>query len=159
MTKSISVFGEKFDGTVTKWDEWKFNLLTTVKGRSSECGEAMEDVLQKAGLTKDLSANRVDTDAQRKYGTQLFKVLCWLTIGEAKIVVRSVNDKGAGWCGFAALCLLSQRFNPKTSARILQYLTTVLSPAPVKDVRMLDRAIEGWESKRSRLKSEFGERF
>ena len=57
------------------------------------------------------------------------------------------------------MCLLSRRFNPKTPARILQSLTAVLSPPPVKDVRLLERAIEEWESKRSRLKSEFNESF
>ena len=70
-----------------------------------------------------------------------------------------MNDKGAGWCGFAALCLLSQRLSPKTPARILQYLSVVLSPPPVKDVRLLERAIDEWDSKRFRLKSEFNEEF
>ena len=41
----------------------------------------------------------------------------------------------------------------------MQYLTTVLSPSPVKDIRLLERAIEEWDSKRSRLKSEFNEEF
>ena len=112
-------FCEKFDGMVTKWDEWKFTLLTTVKGRSAECGDAMDDVLGKAAFTRDLTAIRIDTTAKEKFSNQLFKVLCWLTTGEANIVVRSVNDKGVGWCGFAELCLLSQRFESKTTVRIL----------------------------------------
>ena len=150
---------DKFDGTLSKWEEWKFNLIISIKARSSECGVAMEDTLQKAGLTRDLSAIRVDTEAKAKYSEPLFKVLVMLTTGEASVVVRSVNDKGAGWCGFAALCLLSQRFNPKTPARILQNLTTVLNPTPVKDVRLLERAIEEWEAKRNRMKTEFDEEF
>ena len=84
----------------------------------------------------------VTKDVKSKYGSELFGVLCSLTGGEANVVVRSVIQKGAGYCGFAALCVLSQRFNPKTPARILQYLTTVLNPTPVKDVRLLERAVE-----------------
>ena len=53
--------------------------------------------------------------------------------------------------------MLSQRVNPKTLARILQFLSVILSPAPVKDVRLLERAVEEWELKRGKLKVEFDE--
>ena len=149
---------DRFDGTLAKWDEWKFNLLMAFSV-APDLAVAMRDTVMKAGLTNDLNAIRVDQEAMDKYSQPLFRTLCLLTTGEANVVVRSANDRGAGFCGFAALCLLSQRFNPKTPGRVLQYLTTVLSPAPVKDVRLLQRAVEDWEAKRGRLKAEFDEEF
>lgn len=151
---------EKFDGGGgVQWEEWKFQLLMTIRGKSPECAKGMDEALYQAGLTRELDAIVIDSAVKDKFGASLFKTLVQLTTGEANVVVRSVNDRGGGWCGFAALCLLSQRFNPKTPARVLQYLTAVLSPPPVKDVRLLERAIEEWESKRCRLKSEFAEEF
>ena len=150
---------DKYGGEVGKWQEWLFNLCVAVSGVSPECVVVMEDVVKKAGLIKDITAITVDATIKDKFGSELFGVLCSLTAGEANVVVRSVVQKGVGYCGFAALCLLSQRFNPKTPARILQYLTTVLNPTPVKDVRLLERAVEEWELKQGKLKVEFGEEF
>ena len=84
----------------------------------------------------------IKKEVKEKFAAELFSVFCSLTPGEASVVVRSIIQTGAGYCGFAALCMLIQRFNPKTPARVLQFLATVLNPAPVKDVRLLERAVE-----------------
>ena len=60
-------------------------------------------------------------------------------------------------CGFCAFYALNQRFNPKTPARTLQFLHQVINPPKVKDIRLLPKAIEDWEAKKSKLHSEFGE--
>ena len=44
-------------------------------------------------------------DFRKKYAAELFSVLCSLTAGEAKIVVRGVIQKGSGFCSFTAICL------------------------------------------------------
>ena len=152
---------EKYSGESGKWQEWLFGVCVAVSGISPECVMAMEDVVKKAGMIRDITTldELVNLEVKHKFGSELFGVLCSLTAGEANVVVRSVLQKGAGYCGFAALCMLSQRFNPKTPARILQFLTTVLNPAPVKDVRLLERAVEEWELKKGKLKVEFGEEF
>ena len=74
-------------------------------------------------------------------------------------MVRSILDKGAGYCGFAAMHAFNTRFNPKTPTRILQFLSVVVQPPPVKDIRLLAKAVEDWESKKMKLKSEFKEEF
>ena len=150
---------EKYGGEAGKWQEWLFGVCVAVSTVSPECVREMEEVVKRAGLIKDLSALEIKRDVKDKFGSELYGVLCSLTAGEANVVVRSVLQKGAGYCGFAALCLLSQRFNPKTPARILQFLTTVLNPPLVKDVRLLERAVEEWELKQGKLKVEFGEEF
>ena len=149
---------EKYSGEAGKWQEWLFGVCVAVSGIASECCLAMEEVVKHSGTIKDLATLEtvLPTDMKKRYGSELFGVLCSLTGGEANVVVRSVIQKGAGYCGFAALCVLSQRFNPKTPARILQYLTTELNPTPVKDIRLLERAVEEWEIKKGKLKVEFG---
>lgn len=150
---------EKYNGEAGKWQEWLFGVCVAVSGVAAECCLAMEEVVKASGTIKDIvKLEEVVTQTVRgRYGSELFGVLCSLTGGEANVVVRSVIQKGAGYCGFAALCVLSQRFNPKTPARILQYLTTVLNPTPVKDIRLLERAIEEWEIRKGKLKIEFQE--
>ena len=110
-----------FDGSLAgvKWEEWQFDFLRAVHARSAECGDVLESVLREAGSTSDLTSISVEPQV-RKHGPQLFSILCGLTTGEANLIVRSTNEKGAGYCGFAALCLLSRRYNPKTPARVLQ---------------------------------------
>ena len=152
---------EKFLGEAGKWQEWLFAVCVAVGSVSRECVLAMEDVIKQAGSIRDVATldTVVKADVKKKFGAELFGVLCALTGGEANVVVRSIVQKGAGYCGFAALCALSQRFNPKTPARILQFLSTVLNPPSVKDVRLLERAVEEWEIKIGKLKVEFDEEF
>ena len=150
---------DKFSGDTTKWQEWLFNVFVAVSGVSAECVLAMEDVVKNASATSNPENLHLLVQKQTldKYKSELFGVLCSLTEGEANVVVRSTIQRGLGYCGFAALCLLSQRFNPKTPARVLQLLTTVLNPKAVKDVRVLARAVEEWELQRGKLRAEFGE--
>ena len=152
---------EKFGGEAGKWQEWLFAVCVAVGSVSPDCILAMEDVTKQAGSIRDVAMLDavVKADVKKKFSAELFGVLCALTSGEANVVVRSIIQKGAGYCGFAALCALSQRFNPKTPARILQFLSTVLNPPSIKDVRLLERAVEEWEIKIGKLKVEFEEEF
>ncbi len=73
-----------------------------------------------------------DDGLMKKYGAEMFSILCELTGGEANSVVRGVNNKGMGHCGFCAFYALNHRFNPKTPARTLQFLHLVVNPPKVK---------------------------
>ena len=150
---------EKFVGSGGDWQEWTFSLIVATSKVALDCSKAMEEVIRQSGTIKDLNSleNAAKPEIMNKYGSELFSILCMLTGGEANVAVRSCVSKGGGYCGFAALCILSQRFNPKTPARILQYLATVLNPTPVKDVRLLERAMEEWEIRRGKLRAEFQE--
>ena len=52
---------------------------------------------------------------------------------------------------------MSYRFNPRTTARALQILITVVKPPLVMDVRMIPKAVEEWTLRRSILREEFHE--
>ena len=90
---------EKYGGETAKWQEWLFAVCVAISGISKDCVVAMEGVVQKAGLVKNISEMDMDKDLQNKFGSELFGVLCSLTSGEANVVVRSVLQKGGGYCG------------------------------------------------------------
>ena len=141
---------------MAEWDDWRHQLLVGCH-RQPDLPKAMKDVMRQAGVSTDVKDITLDPDVKRRFSLTLYRQLSLLTTGEALTVVRSVEDKFADQCGFGALALLSQRFNPKTPARALQQWASVLDPPRVKDVRLLQRTIEEWESRRGKLKSEFGE--
>ena len=81
-----------------------------------------------------------------EFNGESFGMLCGVTGGEPNVVVRgaAVKEKRKQR-GFMALKFLADRFNPKTLARLLQFLSKVIRPAVVKDVRVLRKAVEEWD--------------
>jgi hypothetical protein len=152
---------DKYDGSESKWTEWLFNLQVAVGRASNECFLALDHLMKntpeevKAGVLNDV----VTTEVRTKYTGELLGILCELTTGEANVVVRSIIDKGLGYCGFGGLVALKLRFNPKTPTRILQQLIGVISPPQVKDLRFVAKAIEDWEAKKAKLKMDHDESF
>jgi len=152
----------KFGGEGDKWNEWIFNLKVAVGAVSKECrdgmvavmdGELVEDGLD--AVEGALTGKGLETSVREKYGQELFEVLCWLTEGEANMVVRRVVLKQGEQCGFMALRMLAKRFNLKTPARMLQHLGEIIRPGIVKDIKALPRMVEEWEAKVGRFESEY----
>ena len=152
---------DKYTGAAGTWQEWSFDFITATTAvipavgmvldamnKASESSVTVEAVNRVPGMTEELKTS---------YGTELFTVLNGLTSGDASGVVRGVISKVGERCGFAAFYALNCRFNPKTPGRMLQFLLTVTNPPPVKDVRLLPKAIEDWESKKAALEREFNE--
>ena len=152
---------EKYTGSPGTWSEWSFDFITTTQGINLPVGKILEAMNKASESTvTEAAVNRVAgiTDAiKREHGAELFTVLNSLTSGDAAGVVRGVIAKIGRRCGFAAFYALNCRFNPKTPARMLQYLTTVTNPAPIKDARLIPKCIEDWEARRSTLEAEFEE--
>ena len=108
--------------------------------------------------TKEKVETLVGKEEVERYGGELFRVLSSLTKGEANTVVRSAAIGQDGrQNGFLALKLLSNRFNPKTPAKLFRALMEILVPGIVKEVRDVPRAVEEWEVKCARVVEEYGE--
>ena len=90
---------EKFTGETGKWQEWLFGVCVAVSGLSTDCCQAMEEVVKMSATIKNLQSLEavITTDIKNRFGSELFGVLCSLTGGEANVVVRSVIQKGAGY--------------------------------------------------------------
>jgi hypothetical protein len=70
-------------------------------------------------------------------------MLSSLVSGEAMTVIRGVLT-GDGWLAWAKL---SARFDPRTPAKALMSMLTVMNPKKVKEIRYLSAAVEDWEVK------------
>ena len=106
-------------------------------------------------ITLEGVKKEVGEEMSRKYGGELYGVLCGLTTGEANVVVRGVTDKFKEQCGFVAVKVLSDRFNPKTPARLLQYLSALIKPVQVRDIRQVAKAVEELDMKINKLRGEW----
>ena len=157
---------DKFTGAEGTWQEWSFNMLMTVAQVDPTLGQGLEELKKDVKpLTDDMFISGsslagfeyLDLDMCTNFGPALFGVMCSLTGGEANAIVRGVSVNGGHRCGFRAFYALNLRYNPKTPARMLRFLTQVVNPAQVKNIRELPLAIEKWEAKRAMLKSEFDE--
>ena len=155
---------DMFSGDVGKWSEWLFNLLVCLGQASIAAEKAVERVVDgkqtfvNSQQIRDLLVELGFGDGfYEKFSGELFSVVCGITSGEANGVVRGVVAKGFGYCGFAALSQLAHRYNPKTPARLLQCVLGAISPAPVKNVRDLPRAIQDWETLLAKLSRDFSE--
>ena len=151
---------DKYTGVAGTWQEWSFNFVNATSGVNKAVGLVLERIGQQCEtqLTRDNLRKVVSDEICQKHGAELFGVLCSLTGGDANGVVRGILAKHNMRCGFAAYFMLNVRFNPKTPARALQFLHTVVNPNPIKDVRLIPKGIEDWESRRSVMENEFGEK-
>jgi hypothetical protein len=131
-------------GEEGKWQEWMHSFQVQLGMVSTKAREAVDNLLNKemAVVSATKVKEEVGEEVVEKMGGELFGVLCGMTGGEANTVVRGVVAKEGVQCGFTALKSLAERFNPKTPARLLQFLAEVIRPGVVKDVRYLRKEVE-----------------
>ena len=143
---------DKFGGEESKWNEWFFNFRVCLIGVHQTAAKFAEEVVATAAgpVTVETIDLVVPREVKMLVSAELYGILCGLTSGEANVVVRSMVDKGLGYCGFAAIHALAVQFNPRTPTRILQYLGGVINPPALKDIRLLPRATEDWEAKKGK---------
>ena len=91
----------------------------------------------------------------------MFGVLCSLTTGEAKGVVKGIVDRGYGQDGFKALVELGRRYDTTTATSLLHSYLEVVNPPPIKTEGEVVVGVHKWESKvtalNRRYKEELGE--
>ena len=152
---------DKFEDSMEGWGAWVFNLNTQIGGVSRKVAQLVEKVLvdKEKAATKQRIESLVGKEEVDRYGGEVFRLLSSLTKGEANTVVRSAAIGQDGrHNGFLALKLLSNRFNPKTPAKLFRALMEILVPGMVKEVRDVPRAVEEWEVKCARVAEEYGEK-
>ena len=140
---------EKYGGEEKGWKEWSFSFKAAVGMANpkvqkvlTECERHVEEPAWDE-LTMDLTAEETD-----RRGAELYAVLTTLVSGEAMMILRGVPE-GDGWRGWWKM---AQRFDPKTPARALRSMISVMQPKKVKDPRDLAKVVEEWEVKIKRLK-------
>jgi hypothetical protein len=137
---------DKFDGsTKANWKEFSFQFKVAVGMASPKARAYLEDI-QKAGKSMDFAEvfeNGAGDEQVEKMGTELYAMLSSLVAGEAMTVVRGVLS-GDGWLAWSKVSI---RFDPRTPAKALMSMLSIMIPKKIKDVRSLAAAVEDWECK------------
>ena len=133
------------------WKDFAFQFRTAVGAASSKIRAILDDII-KSGKDPDWDAIFVEwkTEEMDTAGQELYAVLSSVVTGEAMMVVRGVPS-GNGW---EAWSRLFNRFDPRTPAKALMAMMSVMQPKKVKDVRELPSAVEDWEVRIKNLKVE-----
>ena len=150
---------DKFDGDLSKFRGWLFDLLVSIGQVDSELAKELK-VLLSRGLDESWDPERdvgLSMLIYEKYASELYGLLCSLTTGEAKNVLKGIVDSGFQHDGFKALVILNKRFDSKTAASLLQSFLDVVSPTAIKGISEIVSGIHKWESKVAALKSRYNE--
>ena len=146
-----------FKGETAEWDNWT-HVFATCAHKVPGVQRNIEEVLKQSGKVDELNDLVLDRPIMEQYRGAVYHHLVKLTTGEAATLVRTAPLKTGGIkCGFGALALLAQRYNPKTPVRVLHHWGQVIDPPKIKDVRRLQASVEQWDVKRSKLATEYGE--
>jgi hypothetical protein len=141
---------DKFSGDPIKWREWAFQFKTAVGAVNNKTRELLEEIQKfpKDPNWEDIFQETTEED-KKKMSAELYNLIVTLVAGEALTVVRGVA--GDGWEAWHKLLV---RFDPKTPARALRMMMSVMQPRRVKDVRELQSALMEWEVKVNQLDAE-----
>ena len=133
-----------FDNGEADWVEWDFDFRIAV---SAQCDKVMKVLERSVEIAKthgeqsfvNMEAGDKNTEHEPLYlgmawsGPELFKHLIQLTSGEAKTIVRSVDECD----GYAAYNKLKANYTKRTMGRMMRQLDECMYPAMVKDIRCL----------------------
>ena len=92
-----------------------------------------------------------------KYKSELYGLLCGVTLDDAKGILKEMVDSGGEHDGFKALLILSRRFDSSTAAGLLRSYLTVVTPKKISGSSDLVSAVHGWEANVAILKERYGE--
>ena len=112
-----------------------FDLLVILGSVDLGLVKQCESLLNKEDLKEDFDAVLyIEEKLHFKYKGELFGILCQLTGGEAKNVIKGISDSaGYSGGGFKALWMLKKRFDSKTFSSILGACFDVVKPTPHKE--------------------------
>lgn len=136
---------DKFDGNEVNWKSFEFDFRIAMKAVSPKVVEVMD----KVGLTNNIVTGEqmedhdsLEYEGMTERGAELFEVLCLLTSGGAKLMIKEAQDND----GFAAWQILLRTFGRKTLASSLRKFREAVNPKQAKDVSDIVGAITRWES-------------
>ena len=149
-----------FDGDRSRFRGWIFDLTVCVGKVDKEIAGQMVK-LTASGRSKDdrwdpRLDQEVDQELYEKYSGELYGILCELTTGEPKNLVRGIVEGGFRQDGFKALASLNKRYETKNGATLLHVFLEVVNPTPLKSGHLI-AGISRWETRMAVLTSRYGE--
>ena len=125
---------EKFEGGWSKLRGWMFDLLVTIGQVDRFLAMDLKRMLKEERDEDYVPAADGDLDGElyQKYKSELYGILCSLTEGEAKNVIKGISDvfgdSESSGDGYKALVMLNRRFDSKTFTSLLESCLDVLAP-------------------------------
>ena len=132
-----------------KFRAWFFDLMVAIgqidKGLAAELGRLVK--LEGLDKWKPEEDGDLDKELYDKYTGELYGVLCSVTQGEPKNIVRGIVDAYSMQDGFRALAALNHRYDQRTTATLLQASLEVVGPPSLKGVQEVLVGVPRWEAK------------
>ena len=127
---------EKFEGDKSKFRHWVFDLGVAIGRVDRKLADELERLVIRVKEEKwdPVLDSEVDQELYEKYTGEIYGVLCSLTGGEAKTLVRGIMDTGFGQDGYRALAALNRRFDSKNAATLLTAFMEVVAPPKIHKV-------------------------
>ena len=154
---------EQFAGDAQVYRSWLFDLLVSIGWVDGGLADLLTAICKKGYDEKwdpfdceILRAYPEHMSLYNKYASEMYGLLCSLTTGEAKSIVKEVSDRGFK-DGFRALVVLNNRYDSKTAASMLRAFTDVVNPTQIKSMKDVVSGINKWESRIASLKMRYGE--
>ena len=136
---------DKFDGNEKNWKAFEFDFRIAMKAISPGVVEVMDQVALTSSVVTGEKMEEHDAlayEGMKERGAELFEVLCLLTSGGAKLMIREAQDND----GFAAWQILARTFGRKTLASSLRKYREAVNPTQAKETSDIVGAITRWES-------------
>jgi len=154
---------ETFSGDIQKYGSWKFDFLVCLGQADRELSRKLNIMMKEVAKKKevlndgwhvcdmDLGEGNISREMYDKYSGELYAVLCTLTGGEAKGIIKGLNMVGNHSDGFRAMAEMEKRFEVSTATTVLQAHLEVVSPPSLKPSEIIG-GIHKWELKVAVLK-------
>ena len=140
---------------------WLFDFLVVIGQLDDQLAAELKNLCRRAGSLDEkwdpAEDRQLDQLVYERFKGELYSVLCGLTEGDAKSVVRTVVEKGFAQDGFKAFVDLGRRFEHQTPASLLQTFMDGVNPPHVKSTSDIIPSIHRWEAKLAILKNRHSE--
>jgi hypothetical protein len=151
---------DSFDGGRAKFRGWMFDFAVCIgqidKGLSDKIRMLMASNKSRDDKWDPKHDGDVDQELYQKYSGELYGVLCGLTSGEPKNLVRGIVKGGFGQDGHKALVILNKRYDTRNGATLLHAFLEIVNPPAWKSGELVS-GIHKWETRMAVLKSRYGE--
>jgi hypothetical protein len=139
---------EKFLTGEPEWQEFAFDVLVTTRALNPDIAARMEEIMKAKEVTMDYLESLYRSDRElSKASKELYEVLCQLTGGQAKSLLRGVD----GSDGLRAWRVLHTTYARDTLARTLRLYREVINPTQCATADQIITGIGKWETKLKEL--------
>jgi hypothetical protein len=139
---------DKFNSGEVEWQEFKFDVLVTTRALNADLAAKMEEITRAKEVKEDYYENLYRSNPGLSKGSkELFEVLCQLTGGQAKSLLRGLDNGD----GLKAWRTLHTTYARDTLARTLRLYREVINPSQCTHADQIITLIGKWESRLKEL--------